>query len=118
MKTLTPEEAVAAGFAEFNGCPHLCIDVPDGGFTISARTSDGKRVTFCFVPYRDDAPAGCVDVQYHDAPVPKVPNGRYQLPVMHSVGFAVGSDTWDTRKHDRPTTLLTVLLDDKHYKGR
>lgn len=113
---LSHEQVETAGFAAFNAFPHLCVEVPDGGFTISARTSEGKRVTISFVNYKDGGAAGCVDVQYHDAPVPKVPNGDLLLPSMHSVGFTVGRTTWDTREHDKPTTLLTVLLADSHYR--
>lgn len=114
---LLPHEQVkAAGFAEFNSYPHLCVEVPDGGFTITARTTTGKRVTFSFIPNMKGGPAGCVDVQYHDSPAPKVRNAGHDIPTMHSIGFTLGSNTWDTRNHTKPTTLLTVLLADSYYQ--
>lgn len=61
------DDAEAAGYAQFNGVPHLAVDVPDGGFTVTAKTSEGKRITFSFMPYRDGGPAGCVDICYHDS---------------------------------------------------
>ncbi|MFW2854085.1 hypothetical protein ACM61V_19625 [Sphingomonas sp. TX0543] len=63
---MSQAEAVALGFAGFNDVPHKPIDVPDGEYTITARTSDGRRVTFCFLPDRERSPAGFVDIQYHD----------------------------------------------------
>lgn len=63
--SVSPEEAEAAGFASFNNNPHLCLEIPDGQFTISARTSTGRQVTFAFVPYKKDGPAQCVDITDH-----------------------------------------------------
>ena len=63
---VTGDDAESAGYAKFNGVPTLCVDVPDGGFTISAKTSEGKRITFSFMPYRTAGPPGCVDIAYHD----------------------------------------------------
>lgn len=112
---LTPDAAEAAGYARFNGGAHLAVDVPDGNFTITARMTNGKRVTFAFVPYRKDEPAGCVDISYDDAPVAPLMNGRTACHVMHAIGFTVGPDTFDTRKIAAPTTLITVLIANKHY---
>lgn len=60
------DDAEAAGYAQFNNVPTMCVDVPDGGFTISAKTSEGKRITFSFMPYKNGGPPGCVDIAYHD----------------------------------------------------
>lgn len=62
----TDKAAVADGYAGFNGNPHLAVDVPDGGFTITAKTTEGKRITFAFQPYRTGGAPGCVDITYHD----------------------------------------------------
>jgi hypothetical protein len=110
------DSAEAAGFAQFNGGPHLCVEVPNNHFTVSAKTTEGKRITFAFVPYKEDGAAQCVDVKYHDSPAPRIPNGDMRLSVMHSVGFTVGHDTYDTRRMKEPTTLITVLLSDEDYK--
>lgn len=61
---MSQAEAVALGFAGFNDVPHKPIDVPDGEYTITARPSDGRRVTFCFLPDRERSHAGYVDIQY------------------------------------------------------
>lgn len=66
LPIMTRDDAVAIGFAGFNDVPHKPIDIPDGEFTITAKTSDGRRVTFCFLPDREHSPAGFVDIQYHD----------------------------------------------------
>lgn len=66
LPIMTRADAVAIGFAGFNDVPHKPIDIPDGEFTITAKTSDGRRVTFCFLPDRERSPAGFVDIQYHD----------------------------------------------------
>lgn len=65
LTVMTEADARALGFAGFNDVPHTIIEVPDGPFTISAKTSDGRRVTFCFTPC-GDGPSRFVDVQFHD----------------------------------------------------
>ncbi len=47
---------------------HLFVDVPDGWATISCRQSDGRQVTFAFVPKGKGQPAQCVDVSLHGHP--------------------------------------------------
>ena len=68
IKPTTRTQAKADGFAAFNNGPHLCIDVPDRHFTITARTSSGKKITFAFVPYGDGdhCEASCIDIKQHD----------------------------------------------------
>lgn len=112
---LSPEGATQAGYASFNDCPHLAVEVPDGYFTITARTTNGKRITFAFLPHGENEPADCVDISYHDAPLPPMMNNKEACPVMHAIGFTVGYNTFDTRKPKAPTTLITVLLADQHY---
>jgi hypothetical protein len=95
------ENAVAAGYAEFNRVPTLAVDVPDGGFTISAKTSEGKRITFSFMPYRNGGPPQCVDVCYHDGG--DEPNVNKEItPHFDVIGFGGGPNRktgtlWDTR---------------------
>ena len=50
LPVMTSADAKSIGYAVFNDVPHKAIDVPDGSFTITARTSDGRRTTFCFMP--------------------------------------------------------------------
>jgi len=100
--------AAAAGYATFNEGQHLAVDVPaEGNFTITARTSTGKMVTFCFVEG-----AYCVDVMYHNSDLPEVAgkNGTEPCRPFHMIGFTRGGpDSFDTR-NTQPTTLATILL--------
>jgi hypothetical protein len=124
----TDKAAVADGYAGFNGNPHLAVDVPDGGFTITAKTSEGKRITFAFQPYRSGGAAGCVDIAYHDngtvdrfndtdlptfdvlmfgrtkakEPGKHEPNNRFQL---------------DTREQPFKPGIVCVLMDNEPNKG-
>jgi hypothetical protein len=124
----TDKAALAAGYARFNGNPHLAVDVPDGGFTITAKTSEGKRITFAFQPYKNGGPPQCVDIAYHDngtsdsfcgndlptfdilafgrtaerKPDGREPNNRYQL---------------DTRKQPFKPGIVCVLMDDRDQEG-
>ena len=66
LPVMTATDAQAIGFARFNDVPTLPIDIPDGDFTVSVKTSDGRRVTFFFGAYRRGAPPRFVDIQYHD----------------------------------------------------
>jgi hypothetical protein len=104
----TAAEAVADGYAEFNRNPHLAVDVPDGGFTITCKTSEGKRVTFAFQPYTTGGPPQCVDVAYHDGE--KALNcNRDMTPVFDVIGF--GSTPGEKGKlgkhHDFDTRAMT-----------
>jgi hypothetical protein len=42
--------AMAHGSTAFNSGTHLGVDVPDDSFTVSCRSSDGRRITFAFLP--------------------------------------------------------------------
>jgi hypothetical protein len=101
--------AVKRGFATFNKGPHLLVDVPDGNFTISAKTSSGKRVTFAFAPYKKDGEAGCVDVSYHDSGK-TLSNNEEDLPAFNTIGFTPGGGK------ETESTIVAVLLDDSHYE--
>lgn len=113
--TMKPEivsaaEAEKLGFAQFNGCPHLVVDVPNNWFTISARTSEGRKITFAFVPYKDDGAAQCVDVQRHDSPL-KIKWGDDALDTQSVIGFGPSGHVGDI--HIKPTdgySLFTFLI--------
>ena len=107
---VVPADAVSAGYAEFNRNPHLCVDVPDGGFTITAKTSEGKRITFAFQPYKSGGAPQCVDVQYHDGEQGVTRNGD-PWPVFDVIGFD-GKDGFDTRKANK-IGIACVLMDNK-----
>src|SRR3546814_6688091 len=56
LPVMTARDAESIGFARFNDVPTLPNDIPDGNFTISARTSDGRRITFFFGECERGAP--------------------------------------------------------------
>lgn len=110
----TADGAEQAGFAQFNGWDHLCVNVPDGGFTITAKTSEGRKITFAFCPYKKGGPPQCVDVQRDDAEV-TIQNGDDALPVQQVICFGRGNDKFRselTTDEKKAVTLMTVLLHD------
>ena len=98
--------AIEDGFAGFNNAPHLCVDVPDGFFTISARTPNGKKVTFAFCPVSEGIGHHCVDICHHGeklsangAPLQEV-SVRGQGPLLYAIG----------RNAEVPATLTILSL--------
>jgi len=113
LPVMTQADAKAIGFAGFNNVPHKVIDLPDGAFTISAKTSDGRRVTFCFMPY-GDGPARFVDIQFHDRGTSVTTPAGSRSPTFNA--FAVtkaGRYVVDTRMltEDIKPTIVVVPLD-------
>lgn len=110
---MSQAEAVALGFAGFNDVPHKPIDVPDGEYTITARTSDGRRVTFCFLPDRERSPAGFVDIQYHDAGTKCANANGGHSPTFNAFGIGRGGrhilDSRPLDEADRPSILVLML---------
>lgn len=120
MNIIPSNEAVNNNFAKFNGGPHLCVDVPNGHFTISARTKEGKQITFAFCPYEDNGPPQCVDIKHHTA-AESVLNGttecQIQRVICHSMGTnAFRSTTTDTNPRHPPAKRQKV--NDTHPKTR
>ncbi|MGO8748729.1 MAG: hypothetical protein ACLQNE_22390 [Thermoguttaceae bacterium] len=104
--------AMAHGFAAFNGGTHLCVDVPNRSFTVSCRTSQGRRITFAFLPYRKDGAPQAVDIQYHDSPV-LVEHSDTVLPAQSFIGFGPKrEDVRYSRHSTKPCTLLCVIMSD------
>lgn len=103
LPVMTAGDAQAIGFAAFNAVPTLPIDIPDGGFTLSARTSEGRRITFYFGPYVTGGPARFVDIQYHDAAA-TVPDARGAPTPVFDI-FTIGHG--DTRAYDSRSEELT-----------
>jgi hypothetical protein len=66
LPAMLSEDAQAIGFAAHYRVPHLPIDVPDGGFTITVKTARGRRVTFFFGPAYGPGEPEVVHIQYHD----------------------------------------------------
>lgn len=116
----TAEEAKAYGYAEFNGVPHLAVDVPDGdGFTITAKTSEGKRITFSFMPYRDGGPPQCVDIMYHDNGTIRLDRAAEKMPTFDVLLFGQTKpgpayiDQYDSREQDFKPGIVCVLMDNE-----
>lgn len=100
----------AMGYAKFNKNPHLCVVVPDGGLTISCKTSEGELVTFAFQPYKTGGPAQCVDILHHTAKG-KTLNGSTEQPVQEINVFSKGTDVLRTYAGDeKPATLVSLLF--------
>jgi hypothetical protein len=102
LPVMTGSDAQAIGFAAFNAVPTLPIDIPDGGFTLSAKTSEGRRITFYFGPYVTGGPARFVDIQFHDGAT--VPDARgAPAPVFDMLTIGHG----DARAYDsRPEEVI------------
>ncbi len=113
LTVMTEADARALGFAGFNNVPHTISEVPDGPFTISAKTSDGRRVTFCFMPY-GDGPARFVDIQFHNRGTSVTTTAGSRSPTFNA--FAVtktGRHIVDTHMltEDIKPTIVVVPLD-------
>ncbi|MCJ2180175.1 hypothetical protein [Novosphingobium album (ex Hu et al. 2023)] len=121
LPVMTKADAVSIGFAGFNDVPHKPIDIPDGEFTITAKTSDGRRVTFCFLPGKDYGPAEFVDIQYHDAGT-AIPNtdGEHS-PTFNAFGIGRGGrhilDARSLPLEDRPSILVLMLDQPSDHDG-
>lgn len=117
LPVMTASDAEAIGFARFNDVPTLPIDIPDGNFTISARTSDGRRITFFFGEYRRGRPPSFVDVQCHDNRT-TIANAKGDLSPtfdMLTIGRG-GRHAYDSRKYptdDKPSIAVILLGEPK-----
>jgi len=96
------DQCEAHGFAKFNGNKHLCIDIPEGNFTLSTRDCKGRKVTFAFVSYDEDGIApGCIDIQQHGV--------ESQRPIIFYKG---GADPyhWKRDASDESSPQITTLV--------
>jgi hypothetical protein len=113
LPVMTASDAEAVGFARFNDVPTLPVDIPDGNFTISARTSDGRRITFFFGEYQRGAPPSFIDVQYHDygSVIPNANGGTSPTFDMLTIGMG-GRHAYDSRAHpaDEKPSIAVILL--------
>lgn len=113
LPVMTAAGAESIGFARFNDVPTLPIDIPDGNFTISAKTTDGRRITFFFGEYQHGAPPSFVDIQYHDhgATIPNANGNRSPVFDMLTIGLG-GRQVFDSRKlaNDEKPSIAVILL--------
>ena len=116
LPIMTMSDAEAIGFASFGDVPHKVMDLPDGAFTLSVRTSDGRRVTFGFQGETYDGPARSVDIRFHDrgSTIPNADGGR--SPSFDAFGITQGGrhivDTRALTEEIKPSVLV-LLLDTK-----
>ena len=114
LPVMTSTDAESIGFAIFNHVPTLPIDIPDGGFTVSAKTSEGLRVTFYFGPSRTGGPPCFIDIQYHDSGMTVPDGGGSPAPVFEMFTIAEkGCHTYDSRESDvsEKPSIAVLLLD-------
>ena len=111
---MTAADAEGIGFKRFNDCPHLTIDIPDGGFTRTTRSTDGKRTTFYFGVSHTGGPATFVDIQYHDAgaTIPNANGGQSPVFDMLTIGRG-GAQDYDSRKSapEAKPSIAVILLE-------
>lgn len=106
----TREDAENHGFAAYNRCDHLCVDLPNGSSTITVRTSDGKLLTLGFNPYEENGVPQSVDIKYHNSGA-TFKNGKEDVPTMVAFGTSCGSRIFGTTlKDEKPCTCVVVLL--------
>lgn len=114
LPVMTAADAKSIGFGTFNDVPTLPVDIPDHDFTISARTSDGRRLTIYFGVYGPGRPPEFVDIQYHDAATVAATSGGATVPTFDFFGTTPnGVQTFDSRTvlPDHKPTFLCVLMD-------
>lgn len=113
LPVMTAADAESIGFARFNDVPTLPVDIPDGNFTITAKTSDGRRVTFFFGEHKRGAPPSFVDIQYHDhgTNIANANGGISPTFEMLTIGLG-GRRVFDSRKldaDDKPSIAVILL---------
>ena len=122
LPVMTKADAEAIGFAGFNDVPHKVIDLPDGDFTISAKTSDGRRVTFSFQPHSPDGTARFVDIQFHDrgTTIPSA-NGD-PMPTFNAFAITGGGrhivDTRALTENIKPSILVMPMETAEEERAR
>lgn len=111
---LLPDEKQAedAGFASFNRCPHIAVEIPDGMTTITCRTSQGQKVTFSFIPYKEGGPPQCVDIMHHNGPTCPL-DGR-DMTIQRIIAFGKGCDIFranpQATERKEAVTLTTLII--------
>ena len=111
---MTAADAHSLGFATFNDCPHQTVDIPDGGFTLTTRSSDGKRTTFYFGVSADGGSASFIDIQYHDAGADVANSDCRKSAVFDMIIIAKGGRIrFDSRKLaiEAKPSIAVILLE-------
>jgi hypothetical protein len=120
LPVMTAADAESIGFARFNDVPTLPIDIPDGNSTISAKTTDGRRITFFFGEHRTGAPPSFVNIEFHDhgATIPNADGGRSPVFDMLTIGLR-GRQVFDSRKSaiDYKPSIAVILIGEPRLSG-
>lgn len=107
---ITTRENVPEGYAKFNNGNHLCVEVPDDAFTISAKTKDGRRITFAFCCYGEPHIPRCCDIQFHDSGK-TLKNGSSEVAIQSVAVRGCGPLLHVSKLTDeKPCTLIVVDL--------
>ena len=113
LPVMSMADAQSIGFAGFNDVPHKPIDVPDGAFTITTKTSDGRRTTFSFQPYDADGAARFVDIQFHDRGSTIANSNGGQSPTFNMFAITKGGrhivDSRALTEDIKPSILVLLL---------
>lgn len=113
LPPMTPGDAASIGFATLYQVPHLPIDVPDGGFTLTLKTSNARRVTLYFGPLQTGGPPETLHIQYHDRGSNFDAGDGSPQPTfdIRTLGQGQGStiDTHDFPAEQKPARLIINL---------
>lgn len=109
-------EATQKGYAGFNDCETVCIDVPDGQTTFSFKTSDGRCLTACFLPSRPGQSPAFVDIAYHgNLGFQRDNHDERGSCAFEAIAFGKRKRSpgiqWDTREQDFPSSIVCVLME-------
>ena len=115
---LPHDEAEAEGFARFNQGPHLTVDLPKGGSTITVRTPAGERVTFGFVSYGPGTAGGSL-LPVQNVRVFGLGDTKYSSDEVHEEALATDNDKfYELPDSERPPTLTCVLFEQEKLDKR
>ena len=107
LKLLTAEKAATNGYSKYNGGPHLCVDVPEGNFTISAKTPQGRQITFAFIPAYDSPGHQCIDIHCHNTGKLNSQGVPVQQASVLGSGLTIHVSRYDD---DPPATVIALSL--------
>jgi len=109
LPAMLSEDAQAIGFAAHYRVPHLPIDVPDGGFTITVKTARGRRVTFFFGPAYGPGEPEVVHIQYHDRGSSFDAGDGTPTPTFDVYGVGIGDQSQTDRLPDSEKPTIVVI---------
>lgn len=114
LPVMSLTDAVSLGFAGYKDV-HKPIDVPDGAFTIAAKTTDGRRVSFCFLSDSNDGPARFVAIKFHDRGTTITNTRNVVSPTFDAFALtSEGRHVIDSRtlEEAQKPSILVLLMDE------